>query len=64
MSFTEVMLWMKKTYKDRVYPYELEEPMNKPDDVIEAVERSKQTGDHSEIHNILKDRKINLSKYF
>ena len=46
------------------YPYdsELKEPLKKPEDIIETVERSKWTCDHSEIHNLLKDRNINLSK--
>jgi len=53
---------MKKSYIEDEYPYqsELQEPLKKPGDIIEAVERSKRTGDHAEIHNILKDRKINL----
>jgi len=53
---------MKKSYVEDEYPYQLElqEPMKNPDDIIEAVEKSKETGDHTEIHNILKDRRINL----
>eukprot|EP00092_Neocalanus_flemingeri_P000315 GFUD01000337.1.p1 GENE.GFUD01000337.1~~GFUD01000337.1.p1 ORF type:complete len:560 (+),score=128.32 GFUD01000337.1:393-2072(+) len=61
MSFTQVLLCMRKSIEEE-HPYtsELQEPLKRPDDVIEAIERSKQTGDHSEIHNILKDRNINL----
>ena len=62
MSLEDILLWMKKTYQDRIYPYELEEPMKIPDDIIEAIERSKQTGDHLEIHHILRNRNINLGK--
>ena len=36
--------------------------LRKPEDIIDAVERSKESGDHSEIHHILDDRNINLSK--
>eukprot|EP00092_Neocalanus_flemingeri_P052399 GFUD01061240.1.p1 GENE.GFUD01061240.1~~GFUD01061240.1.p1 ORF type:complete len:560 (+),score=130.07 GFUD01061240.1:174-1853(+) len=61
MSFTQVLLCMRKSLEEE-HPYtsELQEPLKKPDDIIEAIERSKQTGDHSEIHNLLKDRNINL----
>jgi len=55
MSFTLYAKWDEYPYKS-----ELQEPLKKPDDIIEAVERSKDSGDHSEIHNILKDRQINL----
>jgi len=37
-----------------------EDPLKTPDDIIEAVEDSKTSGDHSDIHKILNDRKINL----
>ena len=49
---------------DDEYPYnsELKEPLKKPADIIETVERSKWTGGQSESHNLLKDRNINLSK--
>ena len=40
----------------------MEEPIKKPEDIIDAVERSKLSGDHSEIHEILKNRDITLSK--
>ena len=55
---------MQKSYENE-YPYEqeLQEPLKKPEDIIDAVERSKTSGDHSEIHNILENRNINLSKY-
>ena len=59
MSFTLYAKWDEYPYKS-----ELQEPLKKPDDIIEAVERSKDSGDHSEIHDILKDRQINLSKNF
>ena len=38
------------------------EPLKQPEDIIEAVDRCKRSGDHTEIHSILRDRKINLSK--
>ena len=55
---------MQKSYNETDYPYksELQEPLKTPEDIIEAVEKSKQTGDHTEIHNILENRNINLSK--
>ena len=55
---------MQKSYHETDYPYksELQEPLKTPEDIIEAVEQSKQTGDHTEIHNILENRNINLSK--
>ena len=40
----------------------MQEPIKKPEDIIAAVERAKLSGDHSEIHEILKNRDINLSK--
>lgn len=64
MRFTQALICMKKSYEDHVYPYELKESMKEPVDIMEAVEKSKQTGDHSEIHNILKERQIKLSEYF
>jgi len=59
-------LCMKKSYNEPDYPYkfELQELLQKPEDIIEAVEKSKQTGDHAEIHKILTNRNINLSKNF
>ena len=57
---------MKNVFNGTEYPYksELQEPLKSPEDIIEAVEESKHSGDHTEIHNILKDRKINLSTHF
>jgi len=53
---------LRKLFNGREYPYksELQEPLKSPEDIIDAVEESKHSGDHAEIHNILKDRKINL----
>ena len=56
----KVVLWISKIYNDRVYPYDLEEPLKLPEEFIEAVEESKETGDHSEIHRILRNQNINL----
>ena len=64
MSFKQVGLSMQKSYNETDYPYksELQEPLKTPEDIIEAVEKSKLTGDHNEIHKILEYKNINLSK--
>ena len=64
MTFDKVWLCVKESYRPE-YPYksELSEPLKSPEDIIEAIEKSKETGDHDEIHHILKDGNINLSKY-
>ena len=65
LSFKQLFLNMKNVFNGTEYPYksELQEPLKSPEDIIDAVEESKHSGDHAEIHNILKDRKINLSKH-
>ena len=60
MILANILVWIKKFVNDRVYPYDLEEPLKLPEDIIEAVEESKETGDHSEIHTILRNQNINL----
>jgi len=61
MTFDKVWLCVKESYRPE-YPYksELSEPLKSPEDIIEAIEKSKETGDHDEIHHILKDGNINL----
>ena len=34
----KIVLWISKIYNDRVYPYDLEEPLKLPEEFIEAVE--------------------------
>ena len=65
MSLKQLFHNLKNVFKQIEYPYksELQEPLKSPEDIIDAVEESKHSGDHAEIHNILKDRKINLSKH-
>jgi len=59
MSFKQVLLCVTRK---PVYPYqtELSEILEEPEDIIDAVEKSKETGDHTEIHKILTNRNINL----
>lgn len=61
MSLKQVLLCVKSKSE---YPYqtELSELLKEPKDIIDAVEQSKETGDHAEIHKILTNRNINLSK--
>ena len=42
--------------------HDLENSMNRPEDIIDAIKRSKHSGDQAEIYHILQDRRINLSK--
>ena len=63
MSFINCFIWRKSSLAhDHPYEEEMQEPIKKPEDIIDAVERAKLSGDHSEIHEILKNRDINLSK--
>ena len=63
MSFINCFIWRQSSLdNDHPYEQEMEEPIKKPEDIIDAVERSKLSGDHSEIHEILKNRNITLSK--
>ena len=61
MSLKQVLLCVKSKSE---YPYqtELSELLKEPKDIIDAVEKSKESGDHAEIHKILTNRNINLSK--
>lgn len=55
-------LCVKRSYSRTDYPYqtELSELIKEPKDIIDAVEESKESGDHEQIHNILRNRNINL----
>jgi len=59
MSLKQVLLCVKSKSN---YPYqrELSELLKEPKDIIDAVEKSKESGDHAEIHKILTNRNINL----
>jgi len=61
MGFNQILLCVK-TKPDYPYQRELSEPLKEPKDIIDAVEQSRETGDHAEIHKILTNRNINLSK--
>eukprot|EP00092_Neocalanus_flemingeri_P074833 GFUD01092606.1.p1 GENE.GFUD01092606.1~~GFUD01092606.1.p1 ORF type:complete len:402 (-),score=71.74 GFUD01092606.1:169-1374(-) len=58
MNFSKLCLLIPKS--EYSYEQELHEPLRKPEDIIHAVNRSKTSGDHSEIHQILRNRNINL----
>ena len=60
MTLKQVLLCVKSK---PAYPYqtELSEILEEPEDIIDAVEQSKETGDHTKIHKILTNRNINLS---
>ena len=62
-SFTSLCL-CTKSKSDYPYQKELSEPLKEPKAkaIIEAVEQSRETGDHAEIHKILTNKNINLSK--
>merc|ERR1711970_277225 len=59
MSLKQALLCVKSKSE---YPYqtELSELLKEPKDIIDAVEKSKESGDHAEIHKILTNRNINL----
>jgi len=59
MGFNQILLCVK-TKPDYPYQRELSEPLKEPKDIIDAVEQSRETGDHAEIHKILTNRNINL----
>ena len=61
MSLKQALLCVKSK-SDYPYQTELSELLKDPKDIIDAVEQSKETGDHAEIHRILTNRNINLSK--
>ena len=44
------------------HPFQFTNPLSNPEDFIFAVEESRKSGNHGNIHSILKNRNINLGK--
>ena len=53
----------KENIEDDLHSHiDFEYVMKSPEDITDAIKRSKHTGDHAEIYHVLQDRRINLSK--
>ena len=68
MKFFKVISFSSKDnvveVEESEHPFQFINPLSNPEDFISAVEESRKSGNHGNIHSILKNRNINLGKEY